>query len=113
MYEKQASNGKARIFIGREREISSSLSDVFALCIDGKAIYSFKTNGQDCTSNCRDAAGEIAQQMIKKGIKDYCIENGKRQHLSGIVPCPAISPDGINVFRNTLDARLSYFKVSV
>ena len=57
--------------------------------------------------------GILIKHMIKKGTKDYYIENGKRQYLRDIIPCKAIPPDGIIVFRNTLDAKLSYAKVVV
>ncbi len=116
MDKKQTPNGNARILIGREDGAGSSLSDVFTLSIDSKMIYSLKADERDSNdyiSNCRDAAGEIAREMIKRRLEGYCIDNGKRQHLKDIIPCKAIPPDGINVFRSTLDAKLSYVKVVV
>ena len=115
MDEKKTQNENARILIGREEEVGS-LSDIFALCIVNKMIYSFKASErdeQDYISNCKNAAEDIAQQMIKKRLEGYCIENGKRQYLRGIVPCKAIPTDGIKVFTNTLAAKLSHAKVIV
>ena len=80
---------------------------------DGWFLTASERDEQDYISNCKNAAEDIAQQMIKKRLEGYCIENGKRQYLRGIVPCKAIPTDGIKVFTNTLAAKLSHAKVIV